>query len=73
MENKYFADIVINKENLSNGKGVFAASCINLSIASQGKTTEESIKNIKEAIEIYLEEQPDAYKGLSLGEEPPLL
>jgi len=28
-------------------------------IASQGKTEEEAIRNIKEALELYLEENPD--------------
>ena len=60
MESKYRADIVINKEKLSNGEDVFVVQCTNLGIASQGSTTEEAIKNIKEAIELYLEEQPEA-------------
>lgn len=72
MEEKYFADIVINKEKLSNGSTVFVAHCTNLGIASQGSTTEEAIKNIKEAIELYLEEEPEKYAELSLSTEPSL-
>ena len=71
MEKKYFMDIVINKEKLSTGEPVYVAYCTSLGIASQGKDTEEAIKNIKEAISLYLEEQPEKYEELEL-EEPPL-
>ena len=73
MENEYFADIVINKEKLSNGEDVFVIHCTNLEIVSQGNTQEEAIKNIKEAIELYLEEKPEAYEDLrAIKEAPPL-
>lgn len=71
MENKYFTDIVINKEKLSDGSPIFVAHCISLGIASQGKDIDEALKNIKEAIELYLEDQPDKYEEL-LSKEPPL-
>ena len=32
--------------------------------ASQGETFEEAIKNIKEAIELYLEDSPEEYKEI---------
>jgi len=70
MENKYFMDIVINKEKLSDGNSVFVAHCPSLGIASQGKNTDESMKNIKEAIELYLEEQPEKYQDLVTDEIP---
>ena len=70
MAKKYFLDIVINKERLSNGELVYVVHCTTLGIASQGKDTEEAIKNIKEAISLYLEEQPDKYKELGLQEPP---
>jgi len=65
MGEKYFMDVVINKERLSNGEPVFVAHCPSLGIASQGITIEEARANIKEAIEIYLEEQPEKYRELS--------
>lgn len=71
MERKYFMDIVINKEKLSDGSPVFVAHCRSLGIASQGKNMDEAMKNIKEAIELYLEEQPEKYEEL-LSNEPPL-
>lgn len=70
MEEKYFADIVLNKEKLSDGSVVFVAHCVNLGIASQGSTTEEAIENIKEAIYLYVEEQPEKYSELSFTQEP---
>ncbi len=72
MESKYRADIVINKEKLSDGKDVFVVHCTNLGIASQGSTTEEAIEMIKEAIELYLEEQPEAYEELEVTQSPPV-
>ena len=56
---KGYLDVVLNKEKLSNGEDIFVAHCTYLGIASQGKTMDEAIKNIKEAITLYLEEQPD--------------
>lgn len=66
----YFMDIVINKERLSNGKPVFVARCPSLGIASQGMTIEESRTHIKEAIELYLEEQPEKYNEFAAEEAP---
>lgn len=54
---KYFMDIVINKEKLSDDSLVFVAHCPSLGIASQGKDVDEALANIREAIELYLEEQ----------------
>ena len=71
MQKKYFMDIVINKEKLSDGSPVFVAHCRSLGIASQGKDMDEAMKNIKEAIELYLGEQPEKYEDL-LSNEPPL-
>ena len=70
MKKKYFMDIVINKEKLSNGKPVFVAHCPSLGVASQGKNMEEAMKNIKEAVELYLEEQPEKYEELLSNELP---
>jgi predicted RNase H-like HicB family nuclease len=37
---------------------IYVAECPEVGTASQGKTIEEAIKNLKEATEIYLEEFP---------------
>ena len=52
--------IVINKE----GKWYVPRS-VELGVVSQGRTIEEAEKNIKEAIELYLEDQPEKKKYLS--------
>lgn len=67
MEDKtYFLDIVINKEKLSDGGDIFVSRCPSLGVASQGATVEEAIKMIKEAVELYLEEMPEAYEELEI-------
>ena len=50
-------DIVVNEEYM-NKKKIFVAHCLNLGIASQGKSVEEAMENIKDAIKLYLEENP---------------
>ena len=71
MAKRYLMDIVINKEKLSDGSPIFVAHCPSLGIASQGKDIEEAQINIKEAIELYLEEQPEKYEEL-ISDEPPV-
>ena len=67
MENKkYFLDVVINRERLSDGSDIFVVSCPSLEIVSQGENIEEAMKNIKEAAELYLEEMPEIYEELEL-------
>ena len=70
MKKKYFMDVVINKEKLSDGSPIFVAHCPSLGIASQGKNVDEAMKNIKEAIELYLEEQPQKYEEMLNSEIP---
>lgn len=72
MEKIYRANIVMNKEKLSNGDEVFVVQCTNLGIASQGSTAEEATEMIKEAIELYLEEKPEAYEDLEISQSPPV-
>ena len=51
-------DIVINEEYI-NKKKIFVVHCLNLGIASQGRTVEEAMEIFKDAIKLYLEECPD--------------
>ncbi len=53
MEQKFSA--VITKE----GK-FFVSFCPELGVASQGKTKQTALKNLKEAVELFLEEDPIA-------------
>lgn len=43
----------------------FVARCVELGVVSQGKTIEESQKNLKEAVELYLENKPKNKRYLS--------
>ena len=43
---------IITKEN-----HLYVSHCPELDIASQGETIEEAIKNLKEAIELYIEDE----------------
>jgi len=67
MAEKYYLDVVIKKEKLSDGSDVFVAHCNSLGIASQGFNTDEAMNNIKEAAELYLEEQPEKYQELEVS------
>lgn len=55
----YKSTIVVNKESKW-----FVARSLELGVVSQGKTIEEAEKNIKEAIELFLEDQPSQRKLL---------
>jgi predicted RNase H-like HicB family nuclease len=55
--------ILIEKEDK-----FYIAKCIELKIVSQGKSYGEALDNIKEAIELYLEDQPKPeLKDISLA------
>ena len=70
VKKKHYLDIVIVQEKLSNGTPIFVAHCTILDITSQGKTIEEATKNIKEAVDLYLEECPERLEEIST-ENPP--
>ena len=36
----------------------YVAKCIDNSVASQGKTVEDALDNLKEALELYYEDEP---------------
>lgn len=56
---KHHSTVLTNKE----GKWYVARSA-ELGVVSQGKTIEEAEKNLKEAVELYLENQPNRKKDL---------
>ncbi|MBI2499121.1 type II toxin-antitoxin system HicB family antitoxin [Candidatus Woesearchaeota archaeon] len=41
---------------IKKGEKQFVALCTELDVASQGYTVEEALKNLKEAVELYIEE-----------------
>lgn len=38
----------------------YVATCLEVNVASQGATIEEALANLKEALELYFEDQPNA-------------
>lgn len=40
----------------------YVARCVELGVISQGKTIEQAQKNLKEAVELYLEDEPKGKK-----------
>lgn len=64
-------DIAVNEE-LVNGKKIFVSHCLNLGIASQGKSYEEAIEGIKDAIRLYLEENPEKQPKMQDKLLPPI-
>jgi len=48
---KRFTAAVIKEENW------YVAKCIEVEVTSQGKTFEEAISNLKEALELYFEDE----------------
>ena len=50
-------------------EGGFIVKCLELPVATQGETREEAIKNIKEAIEGYLEVKAKLLSGKVKGEK----
>jgi len=51
-------DIAINEEIVRKNK-IFVVHCLDFEVTSQGKSVEEAIANIKEAVSLYLEECPE--------------
>ena len=43
------------------------ARSLELGVVSQGKSIEEAEKNIKEAVDLYLEDQPNKKRDLPFG------
>ena len=50
-------------------EGGFIVKCVELPVASQGESKEEALKNIKEAIEGYLEVKAEKFKKKAKGEK----
>ncbi len=50
---------------IRKGEKLFVAVCPEVDVASQGKTIDEALKNLKEAVQLYVEEMglPEEYTG----------
>lgn len=62
---KYNFTLVLQKE-----KRWYVARALELGVVSQGKTIEEATANIKEAVELYLEDQTISKKELKQQSMP---
>jgi predicted RNase H-like HicB family nuclease len=49
----------------------FVAQCLNIDVSSFGDTKEEAIKNLQEAVELYLEDDSD--KNILHVEQPEII
>lgn len=43
--------------HIFKGEKYFVAECMDLAVVTQGKTLDELVKNLKEAIELHLEDE----------------
>ncbi|OGY36916.1 MAG: hypothetical protein A3E36_02220 [Candidatus Andersenbacteria bacterium RIFCSPHIGHO2_12_FULL_45_11b] len=49
----------------------YVAQCLNVDVSSFGKTKDEALKNLQEALELYFEDSSDS--SLSIVESPELV
>lgn len=56
---------------IRKGDKFYVGECLEIDVVTQGKTVDETIKNLKEAISLYFEGEDK--KGVSLPEEPPIV
>jgi predicted RNase H-like HicB family nuclease len=42
---------------------LFVAQCLEVDVASQGATEDEALANLREALELYLEDPPDSSRA----------
>jgi predicted RNase H-like HicB family nuclease len=49
----------------------YVAQCLNIEVSSFGDTKEDSLKNLNEAIELYLEDAP--IEGISKIDDPEII
>ncbi len=47
--------------------GQFVAHCLNTGVATQGDSYDEAIHNIKEAVELYLEDDAETFIPITSG------
>jgi len=50
---------------ITQEKKWYVARCVELGVVSQGRTINEAQKNLKEAVKLYLEDQPKAKRYFS--------
>ncbi|MBM4405300.1 MAG: type II toxin-antitoxin system HicB family antitoxin [Chloroflexi bacterium] len=66
----YIFDVVIKEDRFESGERAFSASCPALKgCRSWGHTYEEALANIREAIELYIEDLVDAGKPVPTSQK----
>lgn len=68
MEKKLSCGVSIHEE-IMDEKKVFVAECVELGISDFGESVDEALKNLKNAIKLFLEEAPEKEELLE-KEEP---
>lgn len=50
---------------INEHEGIYVARCLDVEVASQGRTHEEALANLREALELYFDgEEPAPQEGL---------
>lgn len=65
--------IILEPENNKSGQKVYNAYCPKLGVADWGKTVEEALIHIQEAIECYLESLAKHHKPIPTGDKAEFL
>ena len=59
MENRLSCGVSIHEEELSDGKKVFVAECVELDVSDFGNSPDEALSNLKEGLSLLLQEAPE--------------
>ncbi len=71
MEKKLSCNVSVHEEELSDGTAVFVVEAVELGISDHGETLEKALNNLKEGINLLLEEAPE--KRIMLEKEKPVM
>ena len=52
------------KAHVRKGENLYAAECVEIAVVTQGKTLDETLVNLQEAVALHLEDQDPADFGL---------
>ncbi len=72
MEKKLSCNVSVHEEELSDGTKVFVVEAIELGVSDHGEILDEALNNLKEGINLLLEEAPEKRELLE-KEEPVML
>lgn len=52
------------KAFIRNGEGYYIAECLEISVVTQGRTLDETVANLREAVALHLQDEDPAEFGL---------